>query len=213
MNRRQAALIFLPAERGPTPLHQRFAFGTIIAKSTSTRIRTSRFVVWAWIWCQSRRMNSFFPEPEFETGAERCIVALAWDYTMETRGEIPALWHELMNREFEVENIVPGAAFGVSYDHRPDGTFRYGVGFESSRPQKLPDGACLITLAAGTYAVFRKRAPIAELPPLFDHIFQTWLPASDYQKAEGAVFERYPDDPGATMDARVYEIWVPVAAR
>ena len=155
-------------------------------------------------------MDVATPDPDLVDNLERSIVALARSYTMDTRGEIPALWHELMNREFEVENIVPGAAFGVSYGHRPDGTFRYGVGFESFRPENLPDGGCVITLAAGTYAVFRKRAPIAELPPLFDHIFQTWLPKSEYQQAEGAVFERYPDDPDATAEARLYEIWVPV---
>jgi len=158
-------------------------------------------------------MSSDFPEPEVGEYPERQIVALARDFDMSTRDQIPQLWNDLWGREFSVENAVEGTAYGASFDFGEGGKFRYGVGFESTAPANLPDGACVITLTAGTYAVFRKRAPIAELPSLFDHIFQTWLPASPYQPAEGAVFERYPDDPDATETARMFEIWVPVAAK
>lgn len=157
-------------------------------------------------------MTTLFPTPEIAEHPERSIVAIARDFTMETRGDIPALWQALWNREFQVENAVEGAAYGVSFDQTPDGAFRYGVGFESRAPQDLPDGACVITLSAGTYAVFRKRAPITELPPLFDAIYNTWLPASDWQMRPGAVFERYPDDPEPVPGAMLFEIWVPVTA-
>lgn len=89
----------------------------------------------------------------------------------------------------------------------------FGAGYEANPPANLPQGACVITLVGGTYAVIRKRAPMHELPQLFDHLFQTWLPASDCQVAEGAVFERYPDDPEAPGDARLFEVWAPVQPR
>lgn len=157
-------------------------------------------------------MATAFPTPDFADYPERSIVALARNFTKNTRSEIPALWQELWSREFNVANLVEGAAFGVSFDQTGDGGFRYGVGFESSSPQDLPDGACIITLAAGPYVVFRKRAPVTELPPLFDAIFNEWLPASDWQMRRGAVFERYPDDPAPESGAMLFEIWVPVSA-
>ena len=158
-------------------------------------------------------MNEQFPEPEIVESPERKIVALAGDFDMETRGEIPKLWAELWGREFEVENQVSLTPFGVSFGHGQGTNFRYGAGYEADPPANLPDGATVITLRAGTYAVFSRRAPISTLPALFDHIFQTWIPASDYALDEGAIFERYPADSGAEGDARLYEIWAPVKPR
>jgi len=130
---------------------------------------------------------------------------------MDTRHEIPALWHEFWSQEWEFNGTEEQAAYGVSYATQPDGSFSYAVGRSiEPTPASLPDGACLVTLSAGRYAVFRNRGPVSELPAIFDAIFSQWLPASGQKQREGAVFERYPYEDSASPESMTYEIWVPV---
>ena len=106
----------------------------------------------------------------------------------------------------------PDALYGLSFDAREDGNFRYAVALEVPEPAAQPDGVRVITSAPGAYAVFRQRTPVAELPARFDAIFAHWLPAAPYTQREGAVFERYPDDDAPEDGKMLYEIWVPVTA-
>jgi len=156
-------------------------------------------------------MGDDFQEPEIVQSPERTIVALARDFTMDTRHEIPGLWNEFFSREFNVPSRVPGAMFGVSFAMTAPGAFRYGVGVEADDPKDLPEGACRITLSEGTYAVFHKQGPVTGIPALMDHIYCTWLPDSGFAVREGAWCERYPDDPNATPENMTYEIWAPVS--
>jgi len=155
-------------------------------------------------------MTQAFPDPEIGDFPERKIVALSRDFTMDTRNEIPALWNEFFGRQFNVESYVPGAMFGASYGWDGKGGFSYGVGVEAESPANLPDGACVITLSAGTYAVFRQTGPVMQLPKLVDDIYCEWLPKSGFKTRDGAMFERYPDGPDNTPDNMSYEIWAPV---
>lgn len=104
------------------------------------------------------------------------------------------------------------AAYGVSYNMKPGGHFSYAVGLHFFPvPGNIPDDACIVTLSAGRYAVFRREGPVSEIPGMFDTIFATWLPNSGTQPREGAVFERYPFSDDASPENMAYEIWVPVA--
>ena len=104
------------------------------------------------------------------------------------------------------------AAYGVSYSVRPDGGFSYAAGRNvDPTPASLPEGACVVVLSAGRYAVFRNRGPVTEIPALFDAVFSQWLPASGEHQREGAVFERYPYEDSASPESMTCEIWVPVA--
>ncbi len=153
------------------------------------------------------------PEPDIVTCDTRWIVALSQEFTMATRDQIPTLWHAFMNREFAVSDKVPGAVYGVSHGWTAD-TFSYGVGFETTSPEAaIPKGAIVIELVKGQYAVFQKRGPISGFPEAFDAIFADWLPGSAWRLVAGPVLERYPEDPDATEDARLYEIWLPVEAK
>ena len=150
-----------------------------------------------------------FPEPEIVERPERYVAALVRDYTMDTRHEIPALWGELWQHDFGIEDLDRSTSFGVSFSVTEDG-FRYGAGFEVDSPDLKPDGGCIVTLAAGTYARFASRIEMSRIPEMFDWVFSTGLPKSGRKQAEGAVFELYPDDPDATETERLFEVWVPV---
>ena len=151
------------------------------------------------------------PDPEFLQAAERRLVALSREFTFETRHEIPALWNDFWSRDWPLNGAEEQAAYGVSYSVRADGVFSYAAGLNVDPvPEQLPEGACIVTLSAGRYAVFRNRGPVAEIPALFDAIFSQWLPASGETQREGAVFERYPYEDSASPESMTYEIWVPV---
>ena len=158
-------------------------------------------------------MSANTPTPEIGVHPERTIVALARDFTMDTRHEIPGLWNEFFGRSFDVPTGVSGAMYGVSFAMKEKGSFRYGVGVEAENPTDLPEGACAITLSEGTYAVFRQQGPVSEIPALMDHIYGSWLPESGFAIREGAWCERYPDDPNGSPENMTYEIWAPVQAK
>lgn len=150
-------------------------------------------------------------EPEFLTGEEKCLVALSGRFTPATRTDIPAMWHDFWSQNWQFQGYEEQAAYGVSYDVQPDGTFNYAIGRNIDPvPDSLPDKACTVVLSAGRYAVFRQHGPVTELPTLFDAIFSQWLPESGVFQREGAVFERYPYDDNASPESMKYEIWVPV---
>ena len=151
------------------------------------------------------------PDPEFITQAEIELVAMSREFTMDTRTDIPAMWNEFWSRDWNLPGEQELAAYGVSYNMKPDGYFSYAVGLHfSPTPSDIPADAGLLKLSAGAYAVFRNQGPVSELPSLFDTIFATWLPNSGRQQREGAIFERYPFSDDASPDNMAYEIWVPV---
>lgn len=150
-------------------------------------------------------------DPEFVEIEARQLVALSRQFTMETRNEIPGLWHDFWSQEWQLAGEEEQVAYGVSYAMTPDGGFFYAAARNiTPLPENLPEDACIVTLAAGQYAVFRNKGPVTEIPTLFDEIFSSWLPNSGKTQREGAVFERYPYDENASPESMVYEIWVPV---
>lgn len=70
-------------------------------------------------------------------------------------------------------------------------------------------------LPSGTYAAFRtERGGLAweELPKLWDLIFDSWLPNSNYRKKDGPIVEvlHLWTDRAMRRKNRYYEIWVPI---
>ncbi len=150
-------------------------------------------------------------EPEFLEVQEKRLVALSRDYTMDTRNAIPQLWNDFWSRGWQFTGDEEQAAYGISYAMQPDGRFSYAAARNIAPvPEPLPEGACIVTLSAGRYAIFRNKGPVTEIPNLFDAIFSKWLPNSDQKQREGAVFERYPYDENASPELMAYEVWVPV---
>ena len=86
------------------------------------------------------------PEPEYVEAPEKRLVALSRDFTLETRNEIPALWHEFWSRGWELSGEMEPAQYGVSYSVHPDGRFSYAVGVNvEPLPETRPEGACVVT--------------------------------------------------------------------
>jgi len=150
-------------------------------------------------------------KPEFLDIHDKSIVSLSREFTLATRNEIPSLWGEFWSREWHLIGDGEQAAYGVSYSTQADGRFSYAVGLNFDElPEPLPDGACIVSISGGRYAVFRNRGPVTDIPSLFDEIFTQWLPSSGEVQRDGALFERYPYDDDASPESMTYEIWIPV---
>lgn len=159
-------------------------------------------------------MSLPLPPPEFVDAPARCFVGLSERFTMQTRDRIPALYERFFQAQICPEHAQCGALYGLSYNASPEG-LDYAVAVEVGGNGTVPEGACRLATPAGRYAVFRHRGPVMEIPQMLDAILSRWLPEAEVDQREGAVFERYPEDPdcdgadGGDMVMR-YEIWLPV---
>lgn len=143
----------------------------------------------------------------------RIVAGRSGQYSMDTRNQIPGLWQQFFAEPPEIENVIEGAFYGVSYGMTSDGAFNYAVGLEvPSEVEALPEGCCHVTLSEGDYLVLRKFGPVSELPQQFDRVFSELIPANSVVPREGAVFERYPHDERNSPEEMAYEIWAPVQA-
>ncbi|MBV7407939.1 GyrI-like domain-containing protein [Maritimibacter sp. DP1N21-5] len=151
------------------------------------------------------------PDPDIVDAAPRLLVGVVDDYTLDRRGEIPNLYHRFFDIAEKFDAVTDHVLYGVSMNAQPDGSFRYGVGWEVAREIDLPEGASFMSLVGGTYAVFTLHIAPVDLPSHFDAIFARWLPEAHVAQREGAVFERYLSEPDAQTGTMTVEIWVPVA--
>jgi len=151
---------------------------------------------------------------EIVTMPERHAVGTVQNYTMDTREKIGAQWHAFFQTGYDIPNVLNDVMLGVSFGQDGQGGFSYAVAREVSPvPDAVPEGTCVVTLAAGEYAVLRAEGPMQELPATFDWLFTEWLPNSDYEIREGAVFERYPPHADQFNPVMEYEIWAAVQPR
>lgn len=151
------------------------------------------------------------PTPEFVEAPEKQLVAISDEFTLDSRDQIPALWNRFWSAGWDIPGTEEPACFGVSYNMHCDGRFSYAAGVHITPvPQELPEGACIVTLSEGCYAVFRNRGPIYEIPRIFDAISRDWWPASGKKQRPGAVFERYPYEEGSSIESAPYELWFPI---
>ncbi len=128
------------------------------------------------------------------------------------------LWRSFMPRRKEIRNNLTTELFSIqvydkSFDFRvfsQDVPFEKWAAIEVADFDTVPDGMESYTLPAGLYAVFLYKGAASEGSKTFQHIFRTWLPASDYLLDNRPHFEilgaRYKhDDPDSEE-----EIGIPV---
>lgn len=73
-------------------------------------------------------------------------------------------------------------------------------------------GVEIRTVDGGDYAVVRHQGPYTEVPAVYKHIFETWLPTSGRSLREAPCFERYLNNPLDTAPADLLtDVHVPLA--
>lgn len=127
--------------------------------------------------------------------------------------EIPQLWGEFAARIDTIDAIAePHVSYGVMgrYDENMGG-MDYMAGVSVDNAEELPEGMTAWEIDAHTYAVFEATLPT--LGEAFGQVYNSWLPASDYQAVPDFCFERYPEnfnpeDPDSKMS-----IYIPVVKK
>jgi AraC family transcriptional regulator len=118
------------------------------------------------------------------------------------------LWEQFVPRMGEIKHTAAeDASYGVM-DNADMATMDidYMAGNPVTAAADLPQGMSAWQVPANTYAVFATTLP--KIGETFDHIFGTWLPASDYRQAAGPYFERYGED--FAPDTPHVDIYIPV---
>jgi len=142
---------------------------------------------------------------------KRIVMSLANNKTGE-------LWRSFMPRRGEIRNNLTAELFSMQvYDqavdlHNPHQEFEKWAAIEVADFAIIPAGMEAFTLGGGLYAVFHYQGSSSDTR-VFQHIFGTWLPNSDYELDNRPHFEVLGDkyrnaDPNSEED-----IWIPVKPR
>jgi len=126
------------------------------------------------------------------------------------QNEIPRLWESFVARMQEIRNAVnPAVCYGVCDNMDGEtGEFDYLAAVEVTDDADLPDGMVAWAIPAQTYAVFTCTLPT--IAKAYEHIYQTWLPASKYKRACGPEFELYDADFDHQQPESKLHLYVPV---
>lgn len=153
-------------------------------------------------------------EPKIVAKPAFKAVGLAGRFAKDATGGIPALWERFGAQEGEIENPVGGHYLGLCLGGQDD-DFTYVAAREVADLKSVPEGLTGYEVEGQTYAVFTvsltKAEPIGkQMGRAYKYIWDSWLPASDYDFAEAPDFEYYDErfDPAA-MTGEV-DIYIPV---
>jgi AraC family transcriptional regulator len=146
-------------------------------------------------------------QPQFVTKPAFIVVGLRI-HTKPMMQEIPQLWDKIVPRMGEIPHgSEPGVSYGLmaNFDQQA-GVLDYMAGNPVARVGELPANMSRWDVPANTYAVFETTLP--KIGETFDSIYNTWLPTSGYQQADGPYFERYGED--FSPDHPAISIYIPV---
>ena len=132
-----------------------------------------------------------------------------------------ALWHGFMPRRKEIRNNLTSDLFSMqvydkSYDFSnfdPEATFEKWAAIEVADFDVVPQEMESYILSEGLYAVFNYKGVASQGATMFQYIFGTWLPASDYILDNRPHFEilgeKYKNEDPDSEE----EIWIPIKVK
>ncbi len=133
-------------------------------------------------------------EPTFVHRSAFTVVGVKYHGKNE-HDEIPQMWdREFLPRVQEIPNPVhPEISYGVEGNvNEETDVFDYVAGIEVSEADDIPEGMAVWEVPENTYAVFP--CSLRNLGETLTWIHQSWFPESEYQPAEGPMFEYYDTD-------------------
>jgi AraC family transcriptional regulator len=153
-------------------------------------------------------------EPRIETLAEKKLIGKRMTMSL-SNNKTGELWRSFMPELKKIGNSLNSDLFSMQvYDQPVDfgnfnQEFEKWAAVEVSDFDSIPDGMEGFTLNSGLYAVFHYKGSSTD-PAIFQFIFGTWLPNSEYVLDNRPHFEilgeKYKNaDPDSEED-----IWIPV---
>jgi AraC family transcriptional regulator len=154
--------------------------------------------------------------PRIETTIERKLVGKKVDMTF-ANNQTLGLWKRFMPRRNEIKNrinedlismqVYPEAFSFSNFDI--NAPFEKWAAVQVSSVDPVPDEMDCFVLPAGLYAVFEYKGLSSDIS-VFQYIFGTWLPASDYVVDNRPHFEilgaQYKNNEPDSEE----EIWIPI---
>lgn len=120
--------------------------------------------------------------------------------------EIGKIKNNIGTERYSIEIYDPG----YFRDFSPGATFEKWAAIAVTDFETIPDGMETLILNNGQYAVFLYKGPASAAPKIFQYIFGTWLPGSDYLVDDRPHFEvmgaKYKNEDPDSEE----ELWIPV---
>ncbi len=122
------------------------------------------------------------------------------------------LWRNFMPRRKEIKNNLTADLFSMQvYEeilvYNPIAIFEKWAAVEVSDFEHIPEGMESYILAGGKYAVFQQKGHSTDV---FQYIFGTWLPNSDYELDNREHFELLGEKYKNNDPNSEEEIWIPI---
>jgi len=153
--------------------------------------------------------------PSIETSSEKKLVGMRLSMSLASKrtGE---LWRSFMPRRSEITNNLTSDLISlVVYkpthftDFKLTNEFERWATVEVANFENVPVGLETFVLPEGQYAVFQYKG-LSSDNSIFQYIFGTWLPGSDYVLDDRPHFEVLGDKYKNNDPASEEEIWVPI---
>lgn len=153
--------------------------------------------------------------PRIETLSEKKLIGkrlqMSFSNNLTTK-----LWRSFMSRRKEIQNTVGTDLFSLQNyeninpfeDFNPESIFEKWASIEVTDFNNIPEGMEAFTLKGGLYAVFDYKS---NSPEIFQYIFQTWLPNSNYKLDKRPHFEVLGEKYKSNDLDSEEEIWIPIS--
>ncbi len=147
-------------------------------------------------------------EPKIVTKPAFTVVGMLYHGRNE-KNEIPQMWGEFVPRIGEIKHqLETHESYGVCRDLEPEGVFEYVAGVPVRKVEDVPEGMVSWDVPEGKYAVFT--CTLKTIHEAYQYAFQTWLPGSGYQRADGPDFEYYDADFDPDASHPELYIYIPI---
>lgn len=127
------------------------------------------------------------------------------------------LWRSFMPRRKEIINAIGTDLYSLQIyspnffaNFNPTAEFEKWALIEVSDFDSVPQDMQTFILQGGLYAVFNYKGTAENAPQVFQYIFGSWLPNSEYQLDERPHFEILGDKFKAGDPNSEEEIWIPI---
>lgn len=165
-------------------------------------------------------MNILLSEARIETLAEKKLVGKRLSMSLLENRTIE-LWRSFMPRRKEILNCINSHLFSMQvYENafyfqnfNPQNAFEKWAAMEVSDFDNIPEGMESYILPSGLYAVFHYKGTTDRAAEVFQYIFETWLPNSEYELANRPHFELLGEKYKNNDPSSEEEIWIPIKVR
>ncbi|MGE9311819.1 GyrI-like domain-containing protein [Niabella sp. CJ426] len=157
-------------------------------------------------------------EPRIETISEKKLIGkrLTMSFAHYKIGE---LWQSFVPRHKEIANNLTGdlislVIYGPKHfiDFQPTNQFERWAAVEVANFESVPAGMETFILQGGLYAVFAYKGLNTD-NSIFQYIFETWLPGSNYTLSNRPHFEVLGDKYQNNDPMSEEEIWIPIESK